>query len=91
MQGMNYETVERILRGSVKAGGFDFTSKEADRGERIDFAIWPRRDAGDAYRSLGARPLYAPDPPPRLKDFEYEQQVKECAGRALRAARRAAA
>jgi hypothetical protein len=85
---MNYEAVERILRTSIKAAGFDFTSQPVDRGERIDFAIWPRREGGD-YRPIGARPLYAPDPLPRLKDFESEQEVKDCADRGLRAARRA--
>ena len=86
---MNYEVVVRVLRTSVKAAGFDFTSQLVDGGERIDFAIWPPTEAG-AFRLQGARPLFAPDPSPRLKDFENEQQVKDCAGHGLRVARRAA-
>ena len=86
---MNYEVVERVLRSSISAAGFGFTSQPVDRGERIDFAIWPLKEIG-TYRSPGARPLFAPDPLPRLKDFESEQQVKDCAGQSLRAARRAA-
>jgi len=86
---MNYEVVERVLRSSVRAAGFDFTSRPVDRGERIDFAIWPLKDTG-AFRALGARPLFISDPLPRLRDFENEQQVKDCAGHALRVARRAA-
>ena len=86
---MNYEVVERVLRSSISAAGFGFTSQLVDRGERIDFAIWPLKEIG-TYRSLGARPLFAADPSPRLKDFESEQQVKDCAGHGLRAARRAA-
>ena len=86
---MNYEVVERVLRSSISAAGFGFTSQPVDRGERIDFAIWPQKEIG-AYRSLGAQPLFAPDPLPRLKDFESEQQVKECASHGLRVARRAA-
>ena len=86
---MNYEVVERVLRTSVKAAGFDFSCEAVDRGERVDFAIWARGESRD-YRPLGARPLYAPDPCPRLKDFESEQEVKDCAERGLRAARRAA-
>ncbi len=86
---MNYEVVERVLRSSISAAGFGFTSQSVDRGERIDFAIWPLKEIG-AYRSPGARPLFAPDPLPRLKDFESEQQVKDCAGHGLRLARRAA-
>lgn len=86
---MNYEVVARVLRSSVRAAGFDFTSQLVDRGERIDFAIWPPTELG-SLRTLGARPLFAADPSPRLKDFENEQQVKECAGHGLRQARRAA-
>jgi hypothetical protein len=86
---MNYEVVERVLRTSVRAAGFDFTSQPVDRGERIDFAIWPLPQVG-LLRTQGARPLFAADPSPRLRDFENEQQVKECAGHGLRLARRAA-
>ena len=86
---MNYEVVVRILRTSVRAAGFDFTSQLVDRGERIDFAIWTPTEVG-SLRTLGARPLFAADPSPRLKDFENEQQVKDCAGHGLRLARRAA-
>ena len=86
---MNYEVVERVLRSSVRAAGFDFTSQPVDRGERIDFAIWRLTEVG-SLRTLGARPLFAPHPSPRLTDFENEQQVKDCAGHGLRAARRAA-
>jgi hypothetical protein len=88
---MNYEVVERVLRTSVKAAGFDFTSQRVDRGERIDFAIWPRLANATFHRPIGERPLYVPDPLPRLKDFENEQEIKDCAGRGLRAARRAVA
>ena len=86
---MNYEVVARVLRTSVRAAGFDFTSQLVDRGERIDFAIWTLTEVG-SLRTLGARPLFAADPSPRLKDFESEQQVKDCAGHGLRQARRAA-
>ncbi|HXT20638.1 MAG TPA: hypothetical protein VN923_07815 [Thermoanaerobaculia bacterium] len=86
---MNYEFVERVLRTSVRAAGFDFTSQLVDRGERIDFAIWPRPEVG-SLRTQGAQPLFAPYPSLCLRDFENEQQVKDCAGHGLRAARRAA-
>jgi hypothetical protein len=87
---MNYEVVERVLRDSVRAAGFDFTAQRVDRGERIDFAIWPHSESSVFYRPVGVRPLYVPDPLPILKDFESEQQVKECADRGLRAAARRA-
>ena len=86
---MNYEVVARVMRSSVRAAGFDFTSQLVDRGERIDFAIWPPTAIG-SLRTLGARPLFAAEPSPRLKDFENEQQIKDCAGHGLRLARRAA-
>ena len=84
---MNYEVVERLLRNKVTAAGFDFTSQPADHGERIDFAIWTRLES-TGYPPIAATQLYAPSPSPRLKDFEYEQQVKEAADSGLRAARR---
>jgi hypothetical protein len=87
---MNYQVVERVLRTAVTAAGFDFTAQPAEFGERIDFAIWARRES-TGYPPVAAIQLYAPHPGPRLKDFENEQQVKECAGCGLRAARRAAA
>jgi hypothetical protein len=86
---MNYEVVERVLRTTIKAAGFDFSAQPVDRGERIEFAIWARHES-DGYRPRGGKPLYVPDPLPRLKDLESEQQVKDCAGRGLRAARRVA-
>ena len=86
---MNYEVVERVLRSSISAAGFGFTSQLVDRGERIDFAIWTRRES-TGYPPIAATQLYAPHPSPRLTDFENEQQIKECADRGLRAARRAA-
>ncbi|HEV8237792.1 MAG TPA: hypothetical protein VGS57_00315 [Thermoanaerobaculia bacterium] len=86
---MNYEVVARVLRTSVRAAGFDFTSQLVDRGERIDFAIWTLTEVG-SLRTLGARPLFAADPSPRLRDFENEHQIMECAGHGLRQARRAA-
>ena len=87
---MNYEAVERVLRHNVRAAGFDFTAQPSDRGERIDFVIWVRRES-TGYPPAAAVQLYTPNPSPRLKDFENEQQVKECADRGLRAARRAVA
>ena len=86
---MNYQVVARVLRKKVTEAGFDFTSQPADRGERIDFAIWARRE-DTGYPPIAATQLYSPDPSPRLTDFEYEQQVKEAADCGLRAARRAA-
>ena len=86
---MNYQVVERVLRNNVTAAGFDFTSQPADRGERIDFAIWARLQS-IGYPPIAATQLYAPHPSPRLKDFENEQQVKAAADCGLRAARRAA-
>lgn len=86
---MNYQVVERVLRTNVTAAGFDFTCQPIDRGERIDFAIWVRRES-TGYPPIAAIQLYAPHPSPRLRDFENEQQVKEAADCGLRAARRAA-
>ena len=86
---MNYQVVDRLLRKSVTAAGFDFTSQPADDGERIDFVIWARLES-TGYPPVAATQLYAPHPSPRLKDFEYEQQVKEAAECGVRAARRAA-
>jgi hypothetical protein len=83
---MNYEVVERVLRAAIQEAGFDFSAQPVERGERIRFSIWLR---DETTRTLGERPLYVPDPLPRLKDLESEQQVKDCAARGLRAARRA--